>query len=52
MWYLSYPLIKHCIFRMKGSSAALLFLALVALSVAQPNYQERAIFLSEEDNPC
>ena len=27
-------------------------LSLVVLCMAQPNYQERAIYLGERDNPC
>ena len=36
---------------MKGTTVILL-LALALLSLAQSNYQERAIYLSETDNPC
>ena len=34
------------------SSTVFLICALTVLTLAQPNYQERAIFLSEDDNPC
>ena len=30
----------------------LLLVAFMVLGMAQPNYQERAIFLSESDNMC